>query len=179
MHAWAEVEHKLSYKNKESVPTVISRQFTTISGMFENIDEQFLEMRKKVENYVDQTTTQINNNEKVDEIEINQETLSLYLRPRFQELVKNSAHRASPSAYSEAVAELKKSGYRSISQIDKDLVKDLQRYSKMPLAKSLNEIGWLRKSLSHENHAFKKVRDEVHRARRERASALKKRSGTI
>lgn len=48
MHAWAEIEHKLSYKKTEHVPKNIRRKFFRISAILEDADEQFQEISDEI-----------------------------------------------------------------------------------------------------------------------------------
>lgn len=45
MHAWAEIQHKLAYKNSEQVPENFRRKLFRLSAKFEEADEQFEEIR--------------------------------------------------------------------------------------------------------------------------------------
>lgn len=51
MHAWAEIEHKLAYKNKQQVPKELQRQLFRLSAKFEESDEQFQTLKEGIENY--------------------------------------------------------------------------------------------------------------------------------
>jgi len=51
MHAWAEIEHKLGYKNKEQVPSELMRKLFMISAKLEEADHQFQELKKSIEVY--------------------------------------------------------------------------------------------------------------------------------
>lgn len=51
MHAWAEVEHKLAYKNKEQAPEQFHRKLSRLSAKFEEADEQFEELRNSIKEY--------------------------------------------------------------------------------------------------------------------------------
>lgn len=51
MHAWAEIEHKLAYKNKQQVPKELQRQLFRLSAKFEESDEQFQTLKESIENY--------------------------------------------------------------------------------------------------------------------------------
>jgi putative GTP pyrophosphokinase len=51
MHAWAEIEHKLQYKNTEQVPEQFQRKLYRLSAKFEEADEQFDELRKGIADY--------------------------------------------------------------------------------------------------------------------------------
>ncbi len=51
MHAWAEIEHKLGYKNKEQVPSDLKRKLFMISAKLEEADGQFQDLKSNIENY--------------------------------------------------------------------------------------------------------------------------------
>jgi putative GTP pyrophosphokinase len=51
MHAWAEIEHKLSYKSAEQVPDQFRRKLFRLSAKFEEADEQFEELRNGIGDY--------------------------------------------------------------------------------------------------------------------------------
>jgi putative GTP pyrophosphokinase len=51
MHAWAEIEHKLGYKNKEQVPSDLKRKLFMISAKLEEADGQFQELKSNIEDY--------------------------------------------------------------------------------------------------------------------------------
>jgi len=44
MHAWADISHKLSYKQEESVPNQLKRKLSQLCALFELADEQFDEL---------------------------------------------------------------------------------------------------------------------------------------
>lgn len=46
MHAWAEIEHSLSYKSEVQVPEKFRRKLSRISAKLEEADEQFEELKK-------------------------------------------------------------------------------------------------------------------------------------
>ncbi|MBK5497397.1 GTP pyrophosphokinase [Peribacillus sp. TH14] len=50
-HAWAEIEHDLGYKNKLSIPNVVRRDFSRLAGLLEIADEEFVKIRKTLEEY--------------------------------------------------------------------------------------------------------------------------------
>jgi len=47
MHAWAEIEHKLSYKKKSHIPDQIKRKLFRLSAKLEEADEQFQEIKEQ------------------------------------------------------------------------------------------------------------------------------------
>lgn len=51
MHAWAEIEHKLGYKNKDQVPSDLKRKLFMISAKLEEADGQFQELKSNIESY--------------------------------------------------------------------------------------------------------------------------------
>lgn len=53
MHTWAEVEHKLAYKNKDQVPKELQRQLSILSAKFEESDDQFQKLKDDIERYRD------------------------------------------------------------------------------------------------------------------------------
>ncbi len=50
-HTWAEIEHDLGYKNKESVPKDIRRRFSRLAGLLEIADSEFIEIRDNLQEY--------------------------------------------------------------------------------------------------------------------------------
>jgi putative GTP pyrophosphokinase len=51
MHAWAEIEHKLGYKNKDQVPDALKRKLFLISAKLEEADGQFQELTNDIGQY--------------------------------------------------------------------------------------------------------------------------------
>ena len=51
MHAWAEIEHKLGYKNQDQVPNILKRKLFLISAKLEEADDQFLELTNDIGQY--------------------------------------------------------------------------------------------------------------------------------
>jgi putative GTP pyrophosphokinase len=80
MHAWAEIEHKLQYKNTEQVPEQFQRKLYRLSAKFEEADEQFDELRKGIANY--RATVReivVNNIDAFRNQELNLDTLEAFL----------------------------------------------------------------------------------------------------
>jgi len=50
-HAWAEIEHDLGYKAKETIPTEIRRKFSQLAGILESADDQFSDIRRTLAGY--------------------------------------------------------------------------------------------------------------------------------
>jgi putative GTP pyrophosphokinase len=59
MHAWAEIEHKLQYKNKDQVPAKLQRKIFLLSAKFEEADVQFEELRDRIEKYSEEISEKL------------------------------------------------------------------------------------------------------------------------
>jgi putative GTP pyrophosphokinase len=57
-HAWAEIEHDLGYKSAASVPAAIRRRFSRLASLLELADEEFLAIRRQLEDYASQVRRQ-------------------------------------------------------------------------------------------------------------------------
>lgn len=53
MHSWAEIEHKLAYKQKLQIPSHLKRKLYRISAKLEEADEQFEDIKKESLKYRD------------------------------------------------------------------------------------------------------------------------------
>lgn len=51
MHAWAEIEHKLGYKNRDQIPITLQRKLFLISAKLEDADTQFQEIKNSADEY--------------------------------------------------------------------------------------------------------------------------------
>lgn len=58
MHAWADIEHKLVYKKTEHIPDQFKRTLYRLSAIFEVADEQFDNLRKDREKYLEQLVSE-------------------------------------------------------------------------------------------------------------------------
>lgn len=56
MHAWAEIEHKLAYKQKIHIPNHLKRKLYRISAKLEEADEQFEDIKNESIKYRDDLT---------------------------------------------------------------------------------------------------------------------------
>lgn len=61
-HTWAEIEHDLGYKSKNSVPSHIRRKFSILSGTLELIDGAFIEIKNDLSEYDNQTRIDLSKN---------------------------------------------------------------------------------------------------------------------
>lgn len=75
-HTWAEIEHDLGYKNKNSVPDHIRRKFSILSGTLELVDSAFIDIKEALTTYSNELEGGIkenspnlkNNNTRIDDI---------------------------------------------------------------------------------------------------------------
>jgi len=59
-HAWADIEHDLGYKSKDTIPRDIQRDFNRLSGLLELADKEFLGIRNSLSKYKDYVSSNIN-----------------------------------------------------------------------------------------------------------------------
>jgi len=85
MHTWAEIEHKLEYKNDDDIPTKFKRKFSRISAKLEEADEQFEELRREILNYRQELRQNaLQDVETTDEAnQINMDTMQVFLNTHF------------------------------------------------------------------------------------------------
>ena len=76
-HAWAEIEHDLGYKSEIGIPNPIRRQFSRLSGLLELADEQFDNIKTKLESYGREVKKKTYS--KPEEIGIDQITVEYYI----------------------------------------------------------------------------------------------------
>jgi putative GTP pyrophosphokinase len=88
MHAWAEIEHKLVYKNENQVPSQFRRKLSRISAKLEEADEQFEELRKEATNYKKEVTGKFEKDE-YKGVELNLDSLQAFLDKYFPDRLKN------------------------------------------------------------------------------------------
>jgi len=85
MHAWAEIEHKLSYKKKSHIPDQLKRKLFRLSAKLEESDEQFQEIKeqsiKLQSEIIQKAKTKDFDFSKVEKLDL--DTLQAYLDYRF------------------------------------------------------------------------------------------------
>lgn len=86
MHAWAEIEHSLAYKNEIQTPQQFRRKLHRISAKLEEADEQFEELKKESTEY--QKTLE---KKKLDfeSIDLNLDSLQAYMDSNFPKRKKD------------------------------------------------------------------------------------------
>ena len=65
-HIWAEIEHDLGYKSKFGVPREIRREFSKIAGLLEIADDEFVQVRNGMSQYVENIRDKIIHGEAKD-----------------------------------------------------------------------------------------------------------------
>ena len=76
-HAWAEVDHKLRYKNKVDVPKELQRKLFRLSALFEIADDEFSDLRKQIEEIEESYNKRVQKGEL--NFELNYSSLETYL----------------------------------------------------------------------------------------------------
>ncbi|GAB2854730.1 hypothetical protein [Lentzea nigeriaca] len=77
-HAWAAVNHKLSYKRVEEVPTALQRRLFRLSALFEMADEQFSAIRKAAAELSDEYSDNVKQGNL--DIEIDADSVDAYIQ---------------------------------------------------------------------------------------------------
>lgn len=92
MHAWAEIEHKLSYKKKSHIPSQFKRKLYRISAKLEEADEQFQELKEQSQDFQREIIKKAKSREfdfsSITSIDL--DTLQAYLKFRFNERPPNA-----------------------------------------------------------------------------------------
>jgi ppGpp synthetase/RelA/SpoT-type nucleotidyltranferase len=83
MHAWAEIEHKLSYKSTEQAPSQFRRKLSRLSAKFEEADEQFEELRKGIYEYRENIRETVTNANEFKDQNLNLDTMIAFLNIAF------------------------------------------------------------------------------------------------
>ena len=89
MHAWAEIEHKLGYKNKEQVPSDLKRKLFMISAKLEEADGQFQDLKSNIEDYKNEIISVSNKKGKFVAKEFNLNSFQALLDFYFPKLEKD------------------------------------------------------------------------------------------
>nr|MBK9652828.1 hypothetical protein [Bacteroidota bacterium] len=90
MHAWAEIEHKLAYKNENQISKEVKRQLAIISAQLEGTDKQFQLLKDSIENYKDEIKLQVEISDKVsNKMELNFDSVTALLDYYFPDFPNN------------------------------------------------------------------------------------------
>ena len=83
-HAWAEIEHDISYKSSEEIPFELRRKFASLAGLLEVGDREFEQLRNeqvKVRQHIEETIK----SDKLD-VPINLDSLTFYIKTFHKEI---------------------------------------------------------------------------------------------
>jgi len=90
MHAWAEIEHKLQYKNKKQVPSQLKRKLFFLSAKLEEADQQFEEIKISSNQYQVELAKKIEDDGAFDtELEFNLDTYKQFLFFFYPDFLEN------------------------------------------------------------------------------------------
>jgi len=110
-HAWAEIEHDIQYKSRETT-TSIKRRFASLAGLVEIADREFQaistedrERRFKARNLINEGV--------LDDVEITSDALKAYLDEKY-----GPDGRVSEASYEWATRILKRLGYRVLGELE-------------------------------------------------------------
>lgn len=165
--AWANVSHHLSYKGKAGIPDFLERDFNALSGLFYIADkhfELFFDESKKSKIAAIEELKGSDEVSKLSLIPINADTIQAYLEAHY--LDRDHI----PAQASKFADELVNAGYRSIQEVDVDLVRASDaaiafektyrplRHGKPPMRpdKGFASVGIARMALSIANPKYRK-----------------------
>lgn len=87
MHAWDDIEHKLSYKNKKAVPPQLRRKFSRLSALLEVADEDFDRIKNEGEQYQESIKEEITAKApEIETIDLNVDSLQAFIDITFPNL---------------------------------------------------------------------------------------------
>ncbi len=87
MHAWAEIEHKLVYKNANQIPTEYREEFAEISALLKISDKKFEKLRENITSYKEEVTEKFEKDE-YEGVELNVDSLQAFLDKYFPDKLK-------------------------------------------------------------------------------------------
>lgn len=129
-HAWAEIEHDLGYKTKLSIPKEIRRQFSRVAGLLEIADNEFISIRKKLDDYSKSVVKKIEKSP--GDVEINSASLKAFINTSriVVELSKKIVHAVvsnideseNPDFIERHIAKLRYLDINTISELHKLLI---------------------------------------------------------
>lgn len=77
-HAWAEISHDTGYKSEITVPHAVKRQFSRLAGLLELADDEFVNIKNKLNEYIEEVNWDLKNNE-IKHTKIDGITLPAYI----------------------------------------------------------------------------------------------------
>lgn len=127
-HAWAEIEHELGYKSKNSPPQPIQRRFYRLAGLLEVTDEEFKQIRNDIEEYKIQVEDSINQNN-LNKVIIDLESIKEFIQrePLIKQISQAISNKINVRIYenqgveSDIIERLFFSGFSTLEEIKRDL----------------------------------------------------------
>lgn len=94
-HAWAEIEHDFGYKSSTGIPKEIRRTFSLQAGLLELADQQFVKIKKDIEEYTTKIETEISTsyeNISIDRISLFNYFKKSYIIERIESKIWGNEH---------------------------------------------------------------------------------------
>ncbi|MEE1834108.1 hypothetical protein [Streptomyces sp. SP17KL33] len=179
MDAWANMSHYLSYKNEESIPKDLIKDFHALSGLLYVGDRQFESLFKASTRSAATAEDRVLRSSEIAESEVNADTIQALLARLYSD-----RSQASPEAISEFTLELRDKGYDNLTEVGKILQKNkeaaIQREkhtfaensqaAKQVPDRKYNRVGLARAAFDAHDPEYKKYRHE----RRRRQNKMEK-----
>jgi len=141
-HSWAEIEHELGYKSKNSMPDEIRRLFSILSGTLELIDGEFTNIKNKIADYSQTVRDDVIQN-KTNDILINEVSLialidsdsnlndlyNIYLEKALKKNLSHSVRRTEDvelESVLEGVGIIKSLGFKTISDLQSVIAESIK-----------------------------------------------------
>ncbi|VXB96223.1 putative Region found in RelA / SpoT s family protein [Flavobacterium sp. 9R] len=87
-HSWATIDHKLRYKTKREIPSILKRKIYRLSALLELADEQFLSIKKETENLQNDIDTSIDSGNLKIEINLLSVDSFLNANPKVDKIIE-------------------------------------------------------------------------------------------
>ncbi|MGA2070205.1 MAG: hypothetical protein ABSG97_02555 [Sedimentisphaerales bacterium] len=168
MHSWATISHYLDYKSPHAIPSHLRKDFYGLSAIFYLADSHFELFFRNIERAKKAIETKASSKIGLQQEEINFNTLVEYLKQNYPD--RRHFGDEYPQDISDLVEELVKAGYKTISDLDKDLKRSWEAFvkyeEKYPPANEVGEpcnyadIGIVRASLRIANPKMANTRSD-------------------
>jgi ppGpp synthetase/RelA/SpoT-type nucleotidyltranferase len=119
MDAWANMSHHLSYKNEESIPKDLIKDFHALSGLLYVGDRQFESLFRASSRSAATAEDRVLRSAEIAESEVNADTIHALLARVYSERTQSSAE-----AVSEFTSELRERGFGDLAEVGEILEKN-------------------------------------------------------
>ncbi|MEU6755784.1 hypothetical protein [Streptomyces sp. NPDC046685] len=158
MDAWANISHHLAYKNEESIPADLVRDFHALSGLLYVADRQFQTLNRDAAHSAARAEREVLQSEEILDSAINSDTVRALFRRQYPD-----RKRASETAVSEFISELPwidLGDLRELAKILRDRHDDALAYEKHyppgVKSRSFADVGLARAALAIHSPAYAK-----------------------